>query len=623
MELLNKIVSEHSIIAFGITVMKSLWIGAIVSVLAAILFSFTRKSAHARYIIAALALATIFISTVIVFVSTSNGSHPAYGYNPLISDAGGVQQTSEYLHPGRLSEGFNVRTLIRELSAGAERLFIDHSEWIVLLWLIGVVILGVKFTGGYIYASRFSTRSTTDLPAIWAARIGKIAGKINLQKKIRTVKSLKVKVPMVTGWLRPVLILPASLLSGIPADQLEAIIAHELAHIKRNDYLVNIIQSLVEIIMFYNPAIWWLSKILRRERENCCDDIALEAGTKSVVYAKALASMQAISLSPPSPAVAIKRNNNHLINRIKRITAMKRNNNNTKEKLIALSSVAIMLSALIALTGSGIKTDSLTRQIAGNDFAVSTPADGKSIIEYPGSSDMTQDTVRKQQSHTVITTWTDPADNKEKEVNMRINEGQLIELIIDGEIIPQEDYPLYQDLIDDTMADYEKAMKELEDLDMEEIERDIEEAMRGIENIDIKEIERDIKEAMAEMEDFDVEEINRDIKEAMRNIENIDIQEIEMEIEEAIAEMEDFDMEEINRDIKEAMKDIENIDIRELEIEIEEAMAEMEDFDLEEITRDTQEALREIENIDIEELKIKVDSIRNNTIRIKRDRKQE
>ena len=623
MELLNKIVSEHSIIAFGITVMKSLWIGAIVSVLAAILFSFTRKSAHARYIIAALALATIFISTVIVFVSTSKGSHPAYGDNTLIRGAGEVQQTSEYLHPGRLSEGFTVRTMIRELSAGAERLSIDHSEWIVLLWLIGVVIHGAKFTGGYIYASRFSKRSTTDLPAIWAARIGKIAGKINLQKKIRTVKSLKVKVPMVTGWLRPVLILPASLLSGIPADQLEAIIAHELAHIKRNDYLVNIIQSLVEIIMFYNPAIWWLSKIMRRERENCCDDIALEAGTKSVVYAKALANMQEISLSPPSPAVAIKRNNNHLINRIKRITAMKRKNNITKEKLIALSSVAVMISALIALTGSGIKTDSLTQHIAVNDFAVSTPSDGKSIIEYPGSSDMTQDTVRKQQSHTVITTWTDPADNKEKEVNMRINEGQLIELIIDGEIIPQEDYPLYQDLIDDTMADYEKAMKELEDLDMEEIERDIEEAMRGIENIDMKEIERDIEEAIAEMEDFDMEEINRDIKEAMRGIENIDIRELEMEIEEAMAEMEDFDMEEIKWDIEEAMRDIENIDIRELEMEIEEAMAEMEDFDMEEINRDIQEAIMEIENIDIEELKIKVDSIRNNTVRIKRDRNQE
>jgi len=585
MELLNKIVSEHSIIAFGITVMKSLWIGAVVSVLAALLFSFTRKSAHARYIIASLALATIFISTVVVFVSTSNASYPANGDNTLISGAGGVQQTSEYLHPGRLSEGFTVRTVISELSAGAEGLIIDHSEWIVLLWLIGVVIHGAKFTGGYICASRFSKRGTTDLPAIWTARIEKIAGKINLQKKIRTVKSLRVQVPMVTGYLRPVLILPASLLAGIPADQLEAIIAHELAHIKRNDYLVNIIQSLVEIIMFYNPAIWWLSKIMRRERENCCDDIALEAGTKSVVYAKALANMHAISLSPPSPAVAIKRNNNHLINRIKRITAMKRKNNITKEKFIALSSVAVMLSALIVLTGSGLKTESFSRHIAGNDFAVSTPSIIKSITEYPGSSDMTQDTVRKQQSNKVITTWTDPADNKEREVNMLINEGQLIELIIDGEVIPREDYPLYEDLIDDTMADYEEAMKELEDLDMEEIERNIEEAMRDIENIDMQEIQRDIEEAMAEMEDFDMEEINTDIREAIREIENIDIRELERDIEEAMAEMEDFDMEEINRDIR--------------------------------------EAIREIENIDIEELKIKLDSIRNNTVRIKRDRNRE
>ena len=516
MELLDKIVNEHSIIAFGITVMKSLWIGAIISGLTAILFRFTRKSAHARYIIAGIALATIFISTVIVFISTNNGSLRAYGDNEPVTAVTEVQPADEYLHPYKLGEGFNIGALIQELSAGAERLFINHSEWIVLMWLIGVVFHGAKFTGGYIYARRFSRRSTADIPAIWAARIEKIAERINLKTKIRAVKSLRAKVPMVTGWLKPVLILPATVLAGIPAEQLEAIIAHELAHIKRKDYLVNIIQSLVEIIMFYNPAIWWLSQIMRRERENCCDDIALEAGTKSMVYAKALANMQAISLSLPSPAVAIKRNNNHLINRIIRITAMKKNNNILSGKLITLSGIAIMLSALVALTGFSTKTGSFSEQPGEDNITVNSSDNKEYFSGYPESLILTQDTLRKQQSSTIRTTWTDPADNREKEVDMRINEGQLIELKIDGEIIPEEDYRIYQDLIDDTIADYEKAMKELEDLDMDEIERDIDEAMQELENIDMEEIEMDIREAMLEIENIDMEELKTKI-DSLRN----------------------------------------------------------------------------------------------------------
>ncbi len=307
---------------------------------------------------------------------------------------------------------------------------------------------------------------------------------------------------------------------------------------------------------------------MRREREICCDDIAMEAGTKSVVYAKALANMQAISLSLPAPAVAIKRSNNHLLNRIKRITSMKKNNKMSNEKLVAISGITIMLAALVALTGFSTKSDSFTEQSEENNIRVSSSYKGEYLSGYPGSFILTQDTLRKQESSTIRTTWTDPADNMEKEVDMRINEGQLIELKIDGEIIPEEDYHIYQDLIDDTIADYEKAMKELEDLDMEEIERDVEKAMKELEDLDMEEIERDVEKAMKELEDLDMEEIERDIQEALKGIENIDMQEIEMDIREALLEMENIDMEELELDIREALKEIEKIDMQELKTKI-------------------------------------------------------
>ena len=108
------------------------------------------------------------------------------------------------------------------------------------------------------------------------------------------LESALVEVPTVVGWLRPVILLPASALTGLSPEQLEAILAHELAHIRRYDYLVNIVQTVVEILGFYHPAIWWVSRRIRIERENCCDDLAVHVCGSSLQYARALACMEEI-----------------------------------------------------------------------------------------------------------------------------------------------------------------------------------------------------------------------------------------------------------------------------------------------------------------------------------------
>jgi len=599
MELLNKIISEYTIAAFGLTVMHSLWIGAIISGLTAILFAFIRKSTHARYIIATTGLVIIFISSLIIFVNIKDSTHQWLRDDVMIPGVSKFQSINENYHQGKLSGGFNISGSILGITRDAERLFINHSELIVLIWIIGVLILGAKFTGAYIYANRFRKRCTIDIPDIWTVRIEKIAEKINLKTKIRAVKSAFVRIPFVTGWLKPVVILPASVLSGIPVEQVEAIIAHELAHIKRNDYLVNIFQSFIEIIMFFNPSVWWISDIIRKERENCCDDIALAAGTKSLVYVKALASMQEISLSPPAPAIAIKRNNNKLINRIKRITAMKNRKNLLKEKLIAILSIAFLVSALIALTGFDTTTDSFLQVVPEKNIAGSSFNNWISLTESPEPLFLPQDTLH-QKTSTIITKWTDPADNKQKEVKMLIKDRQVIELTMDGKVIPPEDHYIYQDLIDDTIQDYEEAMKEIEDLDIEEIEKEVEKAMQEIEEIDMEEIAIDIEEAMKGIEEIDMEEIETEIEEAMKGIEEIDMEEIETEIEEAMKGIEEIDMEEIETEIEEAMKEIEEIDMEEIETEIEEAMKEIEEVDMAEIEREIEEAMLEMEEIDIE-----------------------
>src|SRR5262249_35159064 len=129
--------------------------------------------------------------------------------------------------------------------------------------------------------------------------------------------SLMVQVPMVIGWLRPCILLPVTALTGLSESQMEAILVHELAHIRRPDYLVNLLQTAIETLLFYHPAVWWVGKQMRIERENCCDDIAVVACGSAFEYAGALAEMEEIRGRAPAPALAA--NGGELLGRIRRI----------------------------------------------------------------------------------------------------------------------------------------------------------------------------------------------------------------------------------------------------------------------------------------------------------------
>ncbi len=122
---------------------------------------------------------------------------------------------------------------------------------------------------------------------------------------------------MVIGWVRPVILLPASALTGLTPQQLEAIIAHELAHIRRHDYLINMLQALVETLLFYHPAVWWVSRRIRQEREHCCDDLAVAVCGDAFAYARALLEMERLRAAGPQLAVAA--NGGLLMNRIQRL----------------------------------------------------------------------------------------------------------------------------------------------------------------------------------------------------------------------------------------------------------------------------------------------------------------
>src|SRR5262249_558463 len=178
--------------------------------------------------------------------------------------------------------------------------------WMILIWLLGVVFFSLRLVGGWLYTQRLKSYGTRPLEEGWEQTLRRPWDRLRAPRPARLLESTLVKVPMVIGWLRPVILLPASALTGLAPQQLEAIIAHELAHIRRHDYLINLLQAVVETLLFYHPAVWWVSRRIRQEREDCCDDLAVAVCGDALTYARALLEMEKIRAAGPQLAMAAK-----------------------------------------------------------------------------------------------------------------------------------------------------------------------------------------------------------------------------------------------------------------------------------------------------------------------------
>lgn len=175
--------------------------------------------------------------------------------------------------------------------AGIRDKFVRLMPWGVWAWMGGVALLALWRIGGLLLIGRWVRHGAAPVPPKWTAVLRELARRIHLNRPVRLIASLKVAVPVTAGWLRPVILFPASLLSGLPPRHIEALLAHELAHIRRMDYVVNLAQIMVETVLFYHPAVWWTGRIIRQEREHCCDDAAIAIHGDVTDYVKALAGL--------------------------------------------------------------------------------------------------------------------------------------------------------------------------------------------------------------------------------------------------------------------------------------------------------------------------------------------
>jgi GWxTD domain-containing protein len=195
------------------------------------------------------------------------------------------------------------------------QIWLDQAlPWMTMAWAVGCCLLLLRASGGWLWARRSLLRGARPVAPLWRARADTLAERMGVRRAFLMLESARAAVPQLAGWWRPVILFPASALAHMPVEMLEAVLAHELAHIRRHDYLVNVAQSILESVLFYHPAVWWLNRRVREEREACCDAAAVEACGDALLYSKAL-----LSLEESRPAFALAASGGGLRRRILRL----------------------------------------------------------------------------------------------------------------------------------------------------------------------------------------------------------------------------------------------------------------------------------------------------------------
>lgn len=177
-----------------------------------------------------------------------------------------------------------------------------YLSWVVWVWLTGVAFMGIRALWGWTQATSLRPAATSDVHP-WQALLSTLQQKMQMQRAIRLLESARISAPLVIGWLKPVILIPPSSVCGLDWHQAEMILAHELAHIRRHDYLFNLLQVMVETLLFYHPVVHWISRDARNEREFCCDDIAMQICGDRLNYLKALTELEQ-RRQPTSTALA-------------------------------------------------------------------------------------------------------------------------------------------------------------------------------------------------------------------------------------------------------------------------------------------------------------------------------
>ncbi len=338
--------------ALAWALLQFVWQGAAIGALTALaLVSLRRSAADVRYVVASIGLALMLTLPIVTGVQKYQAHGPGsdLDFRSLPRISGGFESRDLSLAPAATATVPATRPADRR-SALAPAL--------MLLWLAGVTVLTLRLVGGWFWMQRMRSHGVRPAEPARERMLARLARQLHITRTVAIVESVCVDVPTVIGWLRPVVLLPVSALAQLSPAQLEAILAHELAHIRRHDYLVNLLQTLVETLLFYHPAVWWVSRRIRIEREHCCDDLAVSLCGDPIAYANALADLETLRAATPLlrrlDRTAMAATGGSLLLRVRRLLGAPESHTSHGPAWLA-ASVAVLIVAGIGVGASGAK----------------------------------------------------------------------------------------------------------------------------------------------------------------------------------------------------------------------------------------------------------------------------
>ena len=310
------------VFALGSAVLHFLWQGTVIGLIASLLIRGLHKSyVESRY---AVALCSLVIC-LIVF---------------LITFWGLVYKTPNT--SGGLIAPITLIPSVKNYSGNMQQI-------VATIWAIGVGFLIARFAFHWLWSQRLRTRMIANPDRQWLDIFDELKTQMGIPKTIKMLKSGLVQTPMVVGWISPVVLVPAAAFAFLSPEQMRMILVHELTHIRRYDHWVNQFQALVEIILFFHPVVWWLSRQMQIEREYCCDDASLKAVPKRKVLAETLAQLEQIRIS--SPANSLAANGGSLMDRITRILNNRVRTRKTKKHKMKIQTLGVIAATALLVGG--------------------------------------------------------------------------------------------------------------------------------------------------------------------------------------------------------------------------------------------------------------------------------
>ena len=330
----------------GWTLVHFVWQGGVIAAAAAGGLRLLRSATpNARYIVASAALGAMLVSPLVTarLLSTSAATTAVLGtprsvFSPVVA-------------PPPVPRRGGFAPAVHGFHAPIVRL--DLDRWlpiIVAAWLTGVALLLLRLTGGWWQVRRIHRAALAATASPWHAVAARLARRLTLRRVVHVVESLRVDTPPVLGWWRPAILLPVAALANLIPEQVEAILAHELAHIRRHDYLVNLLQHVTETLLFYHPAVWWISGRMRAEREQCCDAVVVHVCGDPVGYAAALVQLETERRGRAALAVAA--TSGSLIERVRHLLSARPPHQRPFTDVVTIAAVVVLL---IVTVGGGYR----------------------------------------------------------------------------------------------------------------------------------------------------------------------------------------------------------------------------------------------------------------------------